>query len=120
MNWNWDDLRILLAVHRNPSIAKAAKQLGVNQTTVTRRMQNFERAQGKKLFEGFRGGAALTPVGELFARAAIDLEERMLDLDRALVAGESELHGSIRIGLAANETDIPSRVHAVREAYERQ
>ena len=42
-----------------------------------------------------------------------------LDQFHALVLScEAILHGSIRIGLAANETDIPSRVHTVREAYE--
>lgn len=33
---------------------------------------------------------------------------------------EAILHGAIRIGLAADETDIPSRVLAVREAFERE
>ena len=39
---NWDDLRLLLAVHRSGSLSGAARILGVNQSTISRRLIAFE------------------------------------------------------------------------------
>ncbi|MBC8073455.1 MAG: LysR family transcriptional regulator, partial [Deltaproteobacteria bacterium] len=42
----WDDLRILLAVHRGKSLLAAGKALGIATSTVARRLEAFERALG--------------------------------------------------------------------------
>ena len=39
----WDDLRILLAVHRSGTLSAAARELGVNQSTVSRRVARLTK-----------------------------------------------------------------------------
>ncbi|MDZ4375265.1 MAG: LysR family transcriptional regulator [Phenylobacterium sp.] len=76
--FDWNDLKAFLAVARGGSTLAASKALGVNQTTVARRIESLEHDLGFKLFErgqtGSRlteGGQALIPEAELVERAAI-------------------------------------------------
>ncbi|WP_428688564.1 helix-turn-helix domain-containing protein [Roseibium sp.] len=39
---HWDDLRILLAINRSRSLSAAARMLGINQSTVSRRILGCE------------------------------------------------------------------------------
>lgn len=97
---SWDHLRFVLAVSQEGTLTGAAKALGVDQTTVTRRLREFERRLEMKLFEGLRGGVQLTPAGEAFANAAADVEERLLTLGRHVAASGGEVAGSIRLTIS--------------------
>ena len=48
---NWDDMRLFLAVARTGSISGAARQLGVQHSTVSRRMRQLEEQLGARLIE---------------------------------------------------------------------
>src|SRR5690606_10345070 len=61
---NWDDLRVFLAVARAGSLSGAARSLGVNHSTVFRRIGAFERALEVRLFDRLPGGYVLTAAGE--------------------------------------------------------
>jgi DNA-binding transcriptional LysR family regulator len=50
-NMNWDDLRFFLAAARAKTLTGAARRLGVNQTTVARRLEALEGELGVKLFD---------------------------------------------------------------------
>ena len=52
---NWNDLRFVLAVSRSQSLAGAARRLGVNESTVGRRIAQAERRLGARLFERSQG-----------------------------------------------------------------
>jgi len=56
---DWDDIRFFLAVARTGSTVAAARALGVNQTTVARRISELEDAIGAQLFERSREGYRL-------------------------------------------------------------
>lgn len=79
----WDDLRVLLAVQRSGSLAKAAKELGVDKATVGRRLRALGNALGVQLVErvanGYRlsadSGAAVDAAGEIDAIVS-ELEAR--------------------------------------------
>jgi DNA-binding transcriptional LysR family regulator len=60
----WDDLRYVLAVANAGSLAGAARNLGVNHTTVLRRVGAFEKRLGLRLFERLPTGYVLTAGGE--------------------------------------------------------
>lgn len=47
---NWDDLRIFLAIARAGTLLGAARALGVNHTTVARRLSALEGALQADLF----------------------------------------------------------------------
>lgn len=66
---DWNDLRDFVAVARAGQIARAAKALQVDATTVGRRIRRLERRMGQMLFEQTRQGQMLTEAGEqLLAR----------------------------------------------------
>ena len=83
---DWDDLRFILAVGRTQSYAGAARQLRVDESTVARRVGQFERRLAARLFERRNGVLQPTEVGaETIARAErIELEVQ---------AAESRLSG---------------------------
>lgn len=62
---NWDDLRYFLEVARTQRASAAAKRLGVDHTTVARRVRELETALGTVLFDKSRsGGFVLTAEGQ--------------------------------------------------------
>jgi DNA-binding transcriptional LysR family regulator len=95
---NWDDVRIFLAVARAGQILGAARRLGLNHATVSRRVAALEEALGARLFRRTTTGSEPTPAGERFLAVAERMEADMIAA-RAEVAGEGdEVAGSVRIG----------------------
>lgn len=94
---NWDDLRVFLAVARAGSLSSAARSLGVNHSTVFRRITGLEEMLGVRLFERLPTGYALTPAGE----EALGIVERMAadvaTLDRTVTGQDLRLSGTVRI-----------------------
>ena len=93
---DWDDLRYVLAVARSGSALRAAEQLGVNQTTVIRRLQTLECSLGTCLFERRRSGHTPTEAGRLAVETAERMEQEAEAFRRALSARQRTLAGSIR------------------------
>lgn len=97
-NLNWDDARIFLAVARAGQILGAARRLGLNHATVSRRIAALEEALGAKLFRRLTTGSELTPAGQRFLGVAERMEADMIAA-RAELAGEGgEVTGAVRIG----------------------
>jgi len=94
---NWDDMRLFLAVARTGSISGAAKQLGVQHSTVSRRMRSLEEKLGARLIERKKGGYELTVAGENVKQSAIRIEREMLGVDEALLGKDTRLVGSLRV-----------------------
>ncbi len=91
----WDDLRIFLAIARAGSLAGAARSLGVNHSTVFRRINAFEESLGVRLFDRMGTGYALTVAGEEM-RASAERVEREIDrLDRRITGQDLRLEGSL-------------------------
>jgi DNA-binding transcriptional LysR family regulator len=61
---DWDDLRFFLAVAEGGSLQAAARKLGVNHSTVFRRINRFEKEVQARLFERLADGYQLTTAGE--------------------------------------------------------
>jgi molybdate transport repressor ModE-like protein len=86
--FDWDDLKAFLAVARTGSTLSAATQMGVNQTTVSRRLERLEQTVSVKLFERGQGGSRLTEAGrELLTEA--ERVERAADRFATRAAGHS-------------------------------
>jgi DNA-binding transcriptional LysR family regulator len=95
---NWDDARIFLAVARAGQILGAARRLGVNHATVSRRVAALEAALSTKLFRRQTTGSELTPEGERFMAIAERMESEIIAA-RAEIAGEDQvIAGTVRIG----------------------
>lgn len=94
---NWDDLRVFLAVARTGSLSGAARSLGVNHSTVFRRISGFETTLGVRLFERLPTGYALTLAGEETLAAAERIEADIATLDRTVTGQDQRPSGMIRI-----------------------
>ncbi len=88
--FDWNGLRFLLAVAKEGSTIAAAKVLGVNQSTVQRRLADLEAQLGQRLVERLPSGYRLTELGvailpdaERVAASAQDFELKLQDLGRA-------------------------------------
>ena len=91
----WDDLRIFLAIARAGSLAGAARNLGVNHSTVFRRINAFEETLGVRLFERMGSGYALTVAGEEMRASAERVEGEIERLDRRITGQDLRLEGSL-------------------------
>lgn len=94
---NWDDLRLFLAVARTGSISGAANQLGVQHSTVSRRMRQFEEKLGARLIERKKSGYELTQAGENLKDAATRIEREIIAVDGTLHGKDTNLFGPLRV-----------------------
>ncbi len=99
---NWDDMRLFLAVARTGSISGAAKQLGVQHSTVSRRMRSLEEKLGARLIERKKSGYELTVAGENVKQSAIRVEREMLGVDELLLGKDAHLVGTLRVSAINN------------------
>jgi DNA-binding transcriptional LysR family regulator len=93
----WDDLRYVLAVAAEGSLAGAARALGVNHTTVLRRVNAFEERLGLRLFERLPTGYFLTSGGAELIEAARLMEDTVTALERRLSGQDRRLAGAVRV-----------------------
>ncbi len=93
----WTDLQHVLAVADAGSLAKAAKSLGVNHTTVLRRVSAFEKSLGMKLFARSPSGYTLTAAGEEIAAAARAMAETVDSIERTVAGRDLRLTGNVRV-----------------------
>ena len=93
----WDDLNTVLAVARGGSLSAAARSLGVNHSTVSRRITALEKATGHTLFRRLPRGYAPTAAGEELVAAAERMEAEVEGLQRLLSGRDISPSGSIRL-----------------------
>ena len=98
---NWDDLKVLLALHRAGSTRKAATTLGVSNTTVMRRLESLEQQVGGRLFDRTPDGFGATSFAEQLLPVAREVEEMLTEAERQVSGKDSELNGRIRLSLPA-------------------
>jgi DNA-binding transcriptional LysR family regulator len=92
---SWDDLRVLLAVHRSRSFLAAGRSLGLSTSTTSRRIDALEEAVGRRLVNRSRAGTAVEPDALGFIRLAEDLEHG-LDVARR---DSRSMVGTVRISV---------------------
>ena len=116
--FDWNDLRFFLAVAKEGSTLAAAKALGVNQSTVQRRLADLEAQLGQRLVERLPTGYQLTELGtailpqaQAVAAAAEGFEQTLHDLGRAHI-GIIRLTCPEPIAFRLTQSGILDRFHA--------
>ena len=92
----WDDIRYFLALSRSGSLSGAARSLGVEHSTVARRVDALEQTLGLKLFDRLPRGWVLTAEGHELSAQAAKLDEEAQAFAR-LAVGASAIEGTVRI-----------------------
>src|SRR5512144_496696 len=100
--FDWNDLKAFLAVGRGGSTLAAAKSLGVNQTTVARRIEALEAALGLKLFERGQAGSRLTEAGQTLIPEAEAVERACEGFSHQVQSLQRGMSGTLRV--TVNET----------------
>src|SRR3546814_6538584 len=91
---DWDGLRYFLEVARTQRVSAAALRLGVQHTTVSRRIHALERELDTRLFDKSKStGFTLTEDGLRFFAYAEQMEGTLINA-REDILGRSEEHTS--------------------------
>ena len=96
---SWNDLQDFLAIARAGQIARAAVQVGVDATTIGRRLRRLEARLGRTLFEQTREGQVLTQAGEALLAQVEEMQsaaERIVDTGD----GPESLAGLLRVSVS--------------------
>ena len=99
---NWSNLEYFLAVARTGSLSSASKILGVNHSTVARRLDKLEDQLNIKLFKRHNRGYQLTEQGLALEIEAIKVEEQVNKIHRVFSTQQSELSGTLTISKPVN------------------
>lgn len=93
----WDDARVLLALLGARSLSGAAARLGVNASTISRRLDALEAALGAHLFDRTPDGVLPTAAAEALGPHAEAMERAAADLALAVQGREAAPEGEVRL-----------------------
>ena len=94
MKVDWDHLRFFLVLARAKTLTNAARLIGVEHSTVARRIQALEQALGAQLFKREATGYELTAEGIALVPRVEQMEQSFLQIDKP----HNPLQGRVRIG----------------------
>ncbi|MBX3233722.1 MAG: LysR family transcriptional regulator [Labilithrix sp.] len=94
---DWEQVRLFLAVTRGGSLAGAAARLGVDVSTVSRRLDRLEEEVGAPVFDRTRDGTTPTSLGEQLLAAAERMELAAIEFGAEGAKVETEVEGVVRI-----------------------
>ena len=107
-DFEWSDLKVILALSRGGSVAAAARALGVDSSTVSRRLAAAEEALGAMLV--LRGGRdfRFTTEGNMAVRTAEAMEAAISSTSKAIRYAKQAIEGRVRI------TSVGSFFHVIQ------
>lgn len=95
---DWDNLRYFLELSRAGRLTTAARRLGVDHTTVSRRIQALEKSLEVQLFIRDTTGYTLTEAGRGLLPQVERMEGASVSIEQALPHSSEKLSGQVRIG----------------------
>lgn len=115
----WDSYLYFLRVAETGKLSSSARELGVNHSTVFRRINNLEEKLQVRLFERSRKGYTLTEAGEEILSSVEMIEDQIFEIQRKLLGKDIRLSGNLKI----STTDtigyywLPPYIKAFKEQY---
>lgn len=94
---SWDNLEFFLMTAREQTLVAAAKKLGVNHSTVHRRISALEDQLGTLLFDRSPQGYALNPAGEELLEHVVSIEREVMAIDRKMMGRDQRLVGIVHV-----------------------
>ena len=102
----WDDVRLFLALCRARTVGEASRALGVDSSTVSRRLTALEEALTTTLFDRNHEGISATKAAEDLMPVAEEMEAVMLRFAHAADGLEREVSGLVRIACPPDVADV--------------
>jgi DNA-binding transcriptional LysR family regulator len=94
---SWDDFRYVEAIADTGSLVGAAERLGINHSTVFRRLGQIEQQLGSRLFERRRGGYVPTVWGEEMIALAKRMGDNIVSFEHGVRGQDLRPAGDLRI-----------------------
>jgi len=95
----WDDVRLFLALHRERTLAGAAVTVGLDASTLSRRLVALEESLGTRLFDRTREGLSPTDGAELLLPAAEEMAAAHARFSRDASGFERVAEGTVRLSV---------------------
>lgn len=102
----WEDVRLFLAVYRARTLAGAAGRIGVDASTISRRLAALEETLGATLFDRTRDGLVPTQSAEALLGGAEEMEAGLSRLVRDASLLESAVEGVVRVSVTPGLADV--------------
>ncbi len=102
----WDDVRLFLALSRSRTVGDAARSLGIDPSTASRRLAVLEEALAATLFSRSRDGITPTKAAEDLLPAAEAVEQGVARFANAVDGLEREVSGVVRLTCPGDVADV--------------
>lgn len=96
---DWQDIHIFLEVARSQRLTDAARRLGLDHSTLSRRTRRFERQLNTQLFERSTHGYQLTEAGQQLLAHAEEMARHAFEASENLTDKNHQISGQIRLGV---------------------
>jgi DNA-binding transcriptional LysR family regulator len=118
---DWDELRTFLAIAQGHTLSAAARRLGVQQSTISRRLDALEARAGVRLLQKTPNGYLLTAAGEAALGHVERMELEALAMERAVTGLDERLEGTVRLATvgALAASVLPSVLTGFHARYPR-
>jgi DNA-binding transcriptional LysR family regulator len=103
---DWEQVRLFLAVSRERSLAGAGARLGLDVSTVSRRLDRLEEELGAPLFDRTREGTTPTALAEQMISYAEEMEVSAARFASASAQAETEVEGTVRLTVLPGVADV--------------
>jgi DNA-binding transcriptional LysR family regulator len=94
---SWDDLRVFLVLRREATFAAAARALGVDATTVSRRLARLEERLGAQLFQRTPDALIPTRAAESIVDSVEHMERQAARISSQVAGRDALVEGVVRI-----------------------
>ncbi|MFD2263445.1 LysR family transcriptional regulator [Lacibacterium aquatile] len=95
--YSWDDIRLFVAVAHSGSLSAAARQLNMQNATISRRIAALEEQCGGPLFLRHRTGLVITELGDRIMARAEEMAAAAQGIDNEIAARDKTLSGLVRV-----------------------
>ena len=99
---DWDELRTFLAIARRRTLSGAARELGVRQSTMGRRLDALESHAGVQLLQKTPTGYVLTAAGDAALAHVERMEQEALAVELTVAGRDERLEGTVRLTTVAS------------------
>ena len=93
----WDDVQLFLALYRDGSLGRAGQRVGLDASTMSRRLSALEERLSLSLFDRSREGLHATAAAERLAATAEAMEQCAADFARDAEGFERDVEGKVRL-----------------------
>lgn len=95
---DWNAIPLFLAVTRAGRLTVAARNLGIDHSTLARKLTALEASLQAKLFNRHVSGYTLTPQGDQLLHLALELESQVVGIVSEVGGSDLRVAGQVRVG----------------------